>query len=726
MISIFQSRSFHNTVMRLSYVGKRPLKFDSEVSLKIIPYKPTDSFPRSINQVEIKGPKGVLYQPIEPYVNLSFPKPPKNSSKLICKVSVKDSSVLVQKQMWGTTQRLLQNKIEGVTEGFLLPLRLVGVGYRAQLEDGKLNLKLGFAQPVILDIPEGVSVQVPVPQKIILNSIDWPKVTQFAASIRKWRKPEPYNQKEFSSSSFLAARRNIPLEILVDLINNDYADFIQISTRLVGLDKILTNINQALAIFKSDIKSVELDFIVWPLYWRGSWESKILNLFVGNNESVTKVENLIENSLRESESLEDSLIDGKLVERGKEYPFVKNREWRINKVKDTLSNSLSNALKSAFIMVSLNPNDQTALDSINQLLRTYLLVDQVKHAEEAFSEVLVLPFVKKTDKSDPSKNPPSKLELVYKNFIDYTEKSLYKVINCSRKSFRGTSYDFAVDCLFKNFVDHLTKNLSEIFNPGQPQKFQKYYIQTTKFLSNFEKIFFRKEQQCVNFRASAVYIEFLKKWQIQIYFQIVSRKINEIFKTAEDEETFYLSNLKLRLLDLFKNQISLVTAHKSTELHKILEENFNQSLDKMMENLEVLNSRRKHSFGFQSFSRELPTEGSYFIPQIFQPLENFQRILNEKFNDNKENLVFCNGFFKEISSVLIMDVSSNFIKTVKKILKQTKSSEDYLRSATTFEDTMSKNFAISLATFNLNLEINEEYKDFFEEYNLERSFEDVS
>ncbi|KAJ3379759.1 hypothetical protein HDU92_006461 [Lobulomyces angularis] len=51
-------------------------------------------------------------------------------------------------------------------------------------------------------------------------------------------------------------------------------------------------------------------------------------------------------------------------------------------------------------------------------------------------------------------------------------------------------------------------------------------------------------------------------------------------------------NLKLRLLDLFKNQISLVTpAHKSTEFHKILEENFNQSLDKMMENLEVLNSR---------------------------------------------------------------------------------------------------------------------------------------
>ncbi|KAJ3376604.1 hypothetical protein HDU92_009203, partial [Lobulomyces angularis] len=76
-------------------------------------------------------------------------------------------------------------------------------------------------------------------------------------------------------------------------------------------------------------------------------------------------------------SLEDSLIDSKLIERvaveyiqlqylfsdGKEYPFVKNREWRSNKIKDTVSNSLFNALKSAFIMVSLNANDQTALDS---------------------------------------------------------------------------------------------------------------------------------------------------------------------------------------------------------------------------------------------------------------------------------------------------------------------------------------------------------------------------
>ncbi|KAJ3395963.1 Conserved oligomeric Golgi complex subunit 2 [Lobulomyces angularis] len=691
---------------------------------------------------------------------------------------------------------------------------------------------------------------------------------------------------DYSSSTFLAARRKIPLEIikselnqtvkhlkleLVDLINKDYADFIHLSTRLVGLDKILTNINQPLNIFKSDVKAVEGNFQSFVSDLEKKLEERkqisekksILNLFVGVNESVTKVEELLENSVKENESSEDSLIDGKLIERvaiefnqlqylcseGKDYPFVKNVEWRIIKIKDTLSNSLTNALKSAFTTVSLNPNDQSALDSVTQFLRTYLIVDKVKDAEEVFSQVLVLPIVKElvvkenflADKSESF----SKLELIYKKFLDYSEKNLYEVINCARKSLRGTSFDFAIDCLFKIFIDFVTRELTVIFNPGQPLKFQKNYIKTTEFLSNFEKKFFREKQQYLNFRASAV----------------VSRKINEMFSTAGDEEKFgeincdlgssengyelqlclknsqifydcvescwsdnyflytlsdkfwkltqeligrynlwikqslptykldedksllineeenilvkilYLNkdlrNLKIRLLNLLKNQILLVTpANNNAELLKILEENFNQSLSEMMENLEVLNSILKNLLlkrcldsvklvkniprDFRASARELPTEASYFISQIFQPLENFRKILNEKFNENKENIHNNNGFIKEISSVLITDVSSNFIKTVKETLKQTKSIEDSFRrlkkkknpntgssteNSTSFEDIVKKQMmldvkkfcSISLTDFNINLEVNDkEYKNFFEEYNLEGSFDDVS
>jgi large subunit ribosomal protein L6 len=63
------------------------------------------------------------------------------------------------------------------------------------LIETQLHLKLGYSHPIILDIPEGVQVSIPAPQRIILQGIDFPRITQFAATIRKYRPPEPYNQK---------------------------------------------------------------------------------------------------------------------------------------------------------------------------------------------------------------------------------------------------------------------------------------------------------------------------------------------------------------------------------------------------------------------------------------------------------------------------------------------------------------------------------------------------
>jgi ribosomal protein L6P/L9E len=134
--------------------------------------------------------------------------------------------------MWGTARALLGNMVEGVTDGCNLSLRLVGVGYRgmaylracvcrcvsamcslpptpatprythaAALDKDpgtgaeRLTLRLGYAHPIHLAIPAGIQVTVPVPQRILLSGCDWEAMTGFAANIRKWRKPEPYNQK---------------------------------------------------------------------------------------------------------------------------------------------------------------------------------------------------------------------------------------------------------------------------------------------------------------------------------------------------------------------------------------------------------------------------------------------------------------------------------------------------------------------------------------------------
>lgn len=99
--------------------------------------------------------------------------------------------------MWGTKRALLQNHVTGVSEGHIAILRLVGVGYRASIENNGtiLNLKVGYSHPVELKIPEDVKASTPQPTRILLEGCDKVTVKQFAADIREWRKPEPYKGK---------------------------------------------------------------------------------------------------------------------------------------------------------------------------------------------------------------------------------------------------------------------------------------------------------------------------------------------------------------------------------------------------------------------------------------------------------------------------------------------------------------------------------------------------
>ena len=137
-------------------------------------------------------------------------------------ISVGNTQVKHQKAMWGeclhqdrvpslhkpgTMRSQVANSIAGVSEGHICILRMVGVGYRATIEksaitkqpeyDGQqfVSLKLGYAHPVELGIPEGVKASVPQPTRILLEGPNKQVLTQFAAHIRAWRKPEPYKGK---------------------------------------------------------------------------------------------------------------------------------------------------------------------------------------------------------------------------------------------------------------------------------------------------------------------------------------------------------------------------------------------------------------------------------------------------------------------------------------------------------------------------------------------------
>ncbi|KAI9100450.1 ribosomal protein L6, alpha-beta domain-containing protein [Phlyctochytrium arcticum] len=178
-----------------SVIGRRPLKYPHEVSITLEPFTPTPSFPRYVTQALVTGPRGSLSMPIAPFVEIDIQKPDPKLPKRTLAVAVKDPKDRKQRAMWGTTRALLDNMVEGVVEGYTVPIRFQGVGYRATLEEGKLSLKLGYSHPIVMDVPQGVELKIPAPTRIILQGNDWHQIKQFAASIRKWRPPEPYNQK---------------------------------------------------------------------------------------------------------------------------------------------------------------------------------------------------------------------------------------------------------------------------------------------------------------------------------------------------------------------------------------------------------------------------------------------------------------------------------------------------------------------------------------------------
>lgn len=181
-----------------------PISIPEDVSLKFmeLPKVRSRHIDAAASMVEITGPQGQQNIPLPGYISTTYDAA---NRKVI--VSVADPHEKHQKSMWGTMRSHLQNSISGVSEGHICILRMVGVGYRATVEDKAItkepeyegqkfiSLKLGFAHPVELGVPKGVKATVPQPTRILLEGADKQTVTQFAAEIRAWRKPEPYKGK---------------------------------------------------------------------------------------------------------------------------------------------------------------------------------------------------------------------------------------------------------------------------------------------------------------------------------------------------------------------------------------------------------------------------------------------------------------------------------------------------------------------------------------------------
>jgi large subunit ribosomal protein L6 len=161
----------------MSRIGKAPITVPSGVDVTI-----------ADRRVAVKGPQGALEREIPGEITIR-----QEDSTLIVE---RPNDERQNRALHGLTRSLVNNMVTGVSAGFSKELEIVGVGYRATPKGpNQIELALGFSHPVIVDAPNGISFEVPIPTRIVVKGIDKEMVGQVAANIRKIRKPEPYKGK---------------------------------------------------------------------------------------------------------------------------------------------------------------------------------------------------------------------------------------------------------------------------------------------------------------------------------------------------------------------------------------------------------------------------------------------------------------------------------------------------------------------------------------------------
>ena len=157
----------------MSRIGKYPVNFDDKTQVSVVG-----------SLVTVKGAKSTLKYELDSRITA------KVEAKKVVLTRADDTRE--SKSLHGLYKVLIQNAVNGVSQGFAKGLELHGVGYRANVAGKKLELSLGFSHPIHFDIPEGIEIKVNKQTTITVNGADKALVGQVAAKIRSFRPPEPY------------------------------------------------------------------------------------------------------------------------------------------------------------------------------------------------------------------------------------------------------------------------------------------------------------------------------------------------------------------------------------------------------------------------------------------------------------------------------------------------------------------------------------------------------
>ena len=162
----------------MSRIGKKPVAVHTGVEIKV-----------DGGTITVKGKQGELKFTYHPAMSVEFDSEANEVNV------IRPDDERKNRALHGLTRALIANMVQGVETPFVKKLEIQGVGYQASLNGQKLSLQVGFANTIVLDVPQGVNCELPNATNIVVSGPDKHMVGQFAANIRSVRPPEPYKGK---------------------------------------------------------------------------------------------------------------------------------------------------------------------------------------------------------------------------------------------------------------------------------------------------------------------------------------------------------------------------------------------------------------------------------------------------------------------------------------------------------------------------------------------------
>ncbi|EDO48495.1 predicted protein, partial [Nematostella vectensis] len=380
---------------------------------------------------------------------------------------------------------------------------------------------------------------------------------------------EDFMKSTFSVDGFVSdCKRNVSLEVLktdldeylkalkhalIELINQDYADFVNLSSNLVGMDKGISNLSVPLGQLKEEVLMIrtELDNTIVSIEEKLDQRSQLrqkkvcMQHLLNITKSLEKIERLLKGSLADdtADINEDSEDESHLIERvasefnqlqfyvtqSQGHPLVENIRWRIASITITLQKKLEDAFQEGI--------KSNQFDLLARVLRTYAIIDKIKDAELLFREVLVKPYMNEVCSQAFLSDPENGLREIYTKILEFIPKYCSNMLHITsggfsseetgphsegRAAIRG--FDFMVNSIWPEAVHLIETRLSSVFAPGNPDAFHKKYRTSMWFVDKFELLCCSKAS-VKRLRDHPSYSAFMSRWSLPVYFQIRLQEI---------------------------------------------------------------------------------------------------------------------------------------------------------------------------------------------------------